>query len=572
MNARGATIPPEEQRFTRLLVTVVLGSAVVALELSRAKRPNFSCPSATCWKLAFTCSPVGRHVLTRCHDLVAGWLQGVGPGDDPKGMIHSHTEGRSAQSWRSDWTRVILVIGAVSAVFFALAFAASPPPANQAGAHPKSSAALTVFVAPASINATCGKDVTWALGKWLLSVPNGKPGNDNVAELPAGACYLVNGSIWWRGARDIVLDGNGATLRQTSTVPGVVVGGLDNLAVVPYCGKPTAYRNSNYSGPRGIVLMLSFEGGCNITVENLRFTGTHVTYGMTDRGATPDSFLTFYGTQRALVTHVMMTGPWGDYVDVTGLSEAGFNGASYPGTDVTVEDSWFSDAGREGIAEVNAHRVLITDNRFTGSARMLTATLFDIEQDVIYVYPNETDINITGNEIEGASYCFLVSAQTGSVLQRIAFTDNVLSHGAQMKIYITPHEYGRVHPSIDILVAGNTASAVPIGWNRSSVVIKVSFRRPCWSWTTLPPSTSRTHLPRSWGVTRAGTQHRPTSHSTGPVRQLSPTPSCLRSRQRRRNNQTTKAQRVIRRRGLPAEISRQAVPLSVTYPKSHRLV
>jgi hypothetical protein len=301
----------------------------------------------------------------------------------------------------------------------------------------------------------------------LLSVPNGTPGHDSVIKLNSGACYEVNGSIWWRGARNIVLDGNGATIRQKSVaIPDPIVGDRDNPNVAPVCGS-NADKNSFYTGITSNVLLLSFEGGCNVTVENLTIHGMHTGIGTTSKYQ-PDTFITFYGTKRALVDNVTMRGPYGDYVDVSGLHETAGTSGNVPATDITVEHSTFANAGREGISETNgANRVTIEDNTFEGLFEG-TATVFDIEVDVVYRGPVDTDILIAHNAIVGESYAFLLSAQTGAELRRVAFNDNTLTNGAQMRIYIAPHGFGgSVNNSVE--VEGNTSEAASTWPDRSPI-------------------------------------------------------------------------------------------------------
>ena len=65
-------------------------------------------------------------------------------------------------------------------------------------------------------------------------------------------------------------------------------------------------------------------------------------------------------------------------------------------------------------------------------------TLFDIEQDVVYPAYAEEDIDITHDTIVGQNYGYLLSAQTGSELERVAFTHNALTAGAQLRIFMRP--------------------------------------------------------------------------------------------------------------------------------------
>jgi hypothetical protein len=363
----------------------------------------------------------------------------------------------------------ILAIVLVAGIGVGLALKTSPtPPAAK-------KLPTNVYAIPKTINDTCAHDVTYAFGKWLLSIPNGTPGHDHIAKLHKGGCYTLAGEIWWRGAQDIVLDGNGATLKQPTPNPTAkpeVVGGLNIPTVNPYCGSKLGipYMNSAYSGVTSTVLMVATEGGCDLTFENLKIVGTHPKGGDPSPNSfyQPASFIQIDGTQRVLINHVTERGTYGDFVSITGFHEAPGGGGGMPSTDVTIENGNFTYAGRTGISETNgAHRVLITKNVFDGAG----LTMFDTEQDVTYPGYAEEDINITGNTITGfGNYGFLYAALTGSEIQRNAFTDNTLTNGAQFRFTMEPHAFGGMINN-NFLVAGNTSIASSTWPDRSPVNI-----------------------------------------------------------------------------------------------------
>lgn len=353
---------------------------------------------------------------------------------------------RPRQEWLQTIAGCLVVAIIIAALGISVVLAVSSP-SQKAGTN--------IYSPPASINATCAHDVTYSFGNWLESVPNGSPGGASIAQLQKGACYEINGTIWWRGPREITLDMNGAKIKQMSTaIPDAIIGGRNIPTVAPYCGS-TAHMNDLYSAVPTNVLFISVEGGCDITIENGTIIGTHPQGGSTP-ALQPDSFISFYGTQRALVNHVNMTGPYGDFVTITGLHEAPGGGGGMPSTDITVENGTFRNAGRCGISETNgAHRVLVTNDFFSGAG----LTMFDIELDINYAAPIETDINITHNTISGtANYSYLISAQTGSELQRVAFVDNTLTSGAQIRIYAKTYE-PTPGVSNSFIVEGNTSTS-----------------------------------------------------------------------------------------------------------------
>jgi hypothetical protein len=338
---------------------------------------------------------------------------------------------------------------------------------------PKISAKLKSYSPPTTINTTCSADDTQTLGTWLLSIPNGTPDHDSIIKLKKGGCYDVNGSWWWRGAHNIVLDGNGATIKQATpspSTPWVTVGGRNNPAVAPICGS-TAYMDNAYSGLTSTVLLLGLEGGCDITIENLTIIGTHKTGGDPEPHAfyQPASFISLYGAKRVLIDHVIEKGPYGDFVTIDGFHEAPGGGGNYPSTDITIENSSLTDAGRAGISVTNGgQRVLVTDNTISGAG----FDAFDFEQDVVYPCYCEEDINITKNTIVGigggSGYAFLIAADTGSEVQRVAFTDNALTKGAQMRIYLNPHAFGGTINN-SVVIEGNKSTSSSSWPGRSPV-------------------------------------------------------------------------------------------------------
>lgn len=356
------------------------------------------------------------------------------------------------------------VAAAVVAAGIAIPLAVIPSPKPKVTVK-----APNVFTPPKTINTTCTADDTQALGTWLLSVPNGTPGHDNIAKLKKGACYEVAGTVWWRGPENIVLNGNGATIKQPLIAPTThwyIAGQRDNPAVKPYCGS-SAYQDDLYSADTGQPLLLSVAGGCDITIENLTIDGQHTGAGdpAPDSFYQPASFISLYGAQRVLIDHVTETGPYGDCLTNDGFNQAPGGGGGYPSTDVTYEYSSCSAAGRADVSETNgAHRVLVTDSTFSGGG----LDIFDIEQDVTYPSYAEEDIDITHNTIVGQNYGFLVAALTGSEIQRIAFTDNTLTDGAQMRIFIAPHNFGGMINN-SITVEGNISKAASSWPNRSPV-------------------------------------------------------------------------------------------------------
>jgi hypothetical protein len=303
----------------------------------------------------------------------------------------------------------------------------------------------SVFVVPSTINSTCRSDVTVPLENWLYTLPQGSPGHDTVVSFVRHGCYVVNGQVYLRGFRDFVFNGNHSTFVQRAPVIGETTDA--DLALRPaYCGY-SGWTDPRYTEVQTVAIMWLVEGGCDLTFEDMGVTGTNHAEGGGSK--MQDSFMAFDGAQRVLVDHVWMHGPYGDYIDVQGLHEAPDGGGAYPGEDVNIENSSFWGSGRDGIAVILAQRVTVEHNTFYSAAD----TIFDLEFDSFTAAGLQSDINIAHNAIVGQHDAFTLAAITSARLQRIAFVDNTLRRGAQLRIDIAPAQL-----SNDIVILGNTVS------------------------------------------------------------------------------------------------------------------
>lgn len=298
---------------------------------------------------------------------------------------------------------------------------------------------------PATINDTCAKDVTVPLGAWLYSLPQGTSTRPTTVNFRSG-CYLVSGTLYLRDFRDFVLEGG--KFEEGAPVPGEIsTTGPDRPA---YCGDDDVYTNSNYATYTldKFALMFFMEGGCYITFKDMSFVGKNKAGGQYK--LEQDTFITLAGTQYALVDHVHMRNPYGDYVDVQSLHEVpGGLESDYPATNATIENSNMRGAGRQGIGIIMANHVNVFDNKIFSA----WATVFDVEFDVIGGF--QTDIRIDDNTIVGFHYAYVLSAQTGAELERLQFDGNRMIDGGQMRVVIVDKV-----PGSNVRISDNYASAV----------------------------------------------------------------------------------------------------------------
>ena len=146
---------------------------------------------------------------------------------------------------------------------------------------------------PATINDTCGGDVTAQLNSWMASQPPG-----TVVELPTNACYLVSSSsplvrgggpatsptFVIHNTNDLTIVGNGATFRQTSFDGGKCGSDLQQPVVWLAANHDLTIKNVNIVGPgncvggglnegdTGLLIGQDTTGNTGITLDNVNIS------------------------------------------------------------------------------------------------------------------------------------------------------------------------------------------------------------------------------------------------------------------------------------------------------------
>ncbi len=292
---------------------------------------------------------------------------------------------------------------------------------------PAAAATPTVFTPPtAKIPADCpakvdvgdmdynSPDGNGLLKNWLATLPQGTTAKPIIVRFVHDGCYLVNGGIYLRNFRHYVFDGNGATFEQDA-VPksGHPLLKNANPSAPVYCSKPSTKYGSDNSYAATDPIIWWFEGGCDITIENMTIRGPN----SSGPGGGPneqDSGIQLNGVEGALVTNVNIRDVDGDFVTVNGLHEGFGGGGGEPATDVTIANNKFNRSGRDGVSAEYVDRVLITNNNFSN----VTTDVIDIESDV--VGGKSDNIDIDNNNVQNQSYAYLVAAITGSTIDNFA--------------------------------------------------------------------------------------------------------------------------------------------------------
>jgi hypothetical protein len=203
-----------------------------------------------------------------------------------------------------------------------------------------SKASGTLYTAPSGIAANCSVDATQALLTWIASVPDGTPPSPNTVQFAPNGCYQVNYPFRISGRNNLILDGNGATVRRF----------VDGLLAAQY---PHGYKH------------FEWDLSTNITVENLHIQGTNTTPdnmagecdpagygGWYSAGNEFESGFGFDQISGLLVTNVTTDATWGDGITLGGEGVDNFQ-------NVVVSNSTFDRDGRQGITIATASNVLL---------------------------------------------------------------------------------------------------------------------------------------------------------------------------------------------------------------------
>ena len=205
---------------------------------------------------------------------------------------------------------------------------------------------------PGSIPHDCSQAVQGQIVSFLSSVPDG-----STIQFQTDGCYEVNETITLPYLSNITVNGEGSTFEDTVW--------------------PT--NNSIWEA----------EGGSNITFENMTIDGSNPYAGClagdssgpcATQGCYTASYewqygVDFEGTQGGTVNNVAINNVGGDFVETEDLND---NVNSAPTTNITIENSIFTNNGRMGVGITDANGVTIENNIFTG----VCWEMVDMESDV----------------------------------------------------------------------------------------------------------------------------------------------------------------------------------------------
>ncbi len=262
-----------------------------------------------------------------------------------------------------------------------------------------SAAGAVVSAAPA-VPTDCSRDVTAELQQWI----NATPDASTLAFTP-GACYRVDGMLRIRRRTNLVLQGNGATLRQFT----------DGSELV----NPQLVRTRSF---------FNFSTSNGITVRDLTLRGANPHAGRGDLAYQPrfegQQGLNIGNVHGMVVDNIRVYDVFGDFVWVG------------PGTsDLTVRNSTFLRNGRQGWT-INGTNILFEHN-LIGETRRAT-----IDMEPSLATWASRNVTIQDNEVGPGRLFFFASVGAGNApIDGVNILRNRLHRG--MQIYVASRGIAR---------------------------------------------------------------------------------------------------------------------------------
>ena len=262
---------------------------------------------------------------------------------------------------------------------------AAPTPAPT----PTPAPANTVTV-PASIDATGASDVSAALNSFIKSTPDG-----STIVFKAGGTYRLDQGLVLANRHNLAFEGNGATLRATST-------GTASL------GSPFRLN----------------PGNSYITIRNFTLVGSNPnTTTVYNPGQEDQMGVLIYGGTNIEIAHNTISHTWGDgvYIGPNISTQASSNS-------VWVHDNTFSYVGRSGIALTAASNVTVERNSFD----KVGLHVFDIEPDYAWevntfdTFRNNT-VGSYGLSTAYVGFLFASNGAAGSTVHDVTVTGNTVT-------------------------------------------------------------------------------------------------------------------------------------------------
>jgi hypothetical protein len=234
---------------------------------------------------------------------------------------------------------------------------------------------------PPKLPADCSKDVAHGMQRWLASLPP-----DTTVVAPPGACYLIDTGLIVRAAQGLTIDG-----------------GIWEDETVPVTG----------ASPEEMEAAWWFQGGSNITLENLTITGSspggYVPAGAFGGGIRSD------GVIGLTVTGVNVDNVWGDGLELAPLRASNDNSSVIlnPSENVFVSGLRVNGAGRQGVSLASVSGADLTGVRLN----RVGIDFFDVEAD--QWDEGARNVTINGCRTGGVGELFFANAGMSSYTSNI---------------------------------------------------------------------------------------------------------------------------------------------------------
>lgn len=289
-----------------------------------------------------------------------------------------------------------------------------------------SSSSNAAITPSSSIASNCSKDVSDDLQKMIDKAPNGTNDKPTVIDLGSGNCFgLGSRDAGTRGAQHnlglqnglLLVDRHDLTITSSSSNPAQ----LRELIDAPVGG-------DGYHINRAGIWM---ENSSNITISNIRFTGTNQNGGyIASSGMEQDHNVRITGGSLITLDNIDASAPYGDNVYIGAGPNSSGSGpvpwgprgekANIP-TDITVKDSTLTGSGRHNVGIVAGNGIYVHDNTMRKSGYWV----FDLEQQLKSV-PIQ-DVIIKNNTANGSHFGFAamnVQGSTNTGLKDISIDNN----------------------------------------------------------------------------------------------------------------------------------------------------
>lgn len=270
---------------------------------------------------------------------------------------------------------------------------------------------------PDTIKYDCSEDVAASLNAWLASLPNGTA----VALRPNG-CYRAESAIVLTDKQWFTINGNNATLKRTT------------------------YNGAN--APPGNYRHLHLAGGGVIVIRDLNILGQKNPAGGYVVAVEGQMGIGIYGSVAVNIDNVNIQHVHGDFVYIT------YRGAKNTAQAITIQNSYFRDAGRQGIAIIDVDGATIRNNDIRGTGR----STIDLEP----AGAEKSDIDnvtIDNNTFADGGSNFISNEGGGGGLKNLVVSNNNLIR--PMTIVIDPPKAFRRGPVTIINNRGTNPGKTP---------------------------------------------------------------------------------------------------------------